>query len=52
MLPTEVTTAELARLLGVSPPIPPGLPNQTVVLTQELRDCLTELADSEKDVAS
>ena len=123
MLPTEVTTAELARLLGVSRRNFPGLAErkiivpgsrkgtyalepsisgyakhlrrlaqgrhgteetlstaevealwrgklrafrilavphrvlylsarQTVVLTQELRDCLTELADNEKGVAS
>jgi hypothetical protein len=108
MLPTEVTTAELARLLGVSRRNFPGLAERKSIvpgsrkgtyalepsisgyakhprrlaqgrhgtgetlstaesrrygvassalfhnriLTQELRDCLTELADNEKGVAS
>src|SRR4029077_1245602 len=108
MLPTEVTTAELARLLGVSRRNFPGLAERKSIvpgsrkgnyalepstaamrsifvdwrkvgtepgrrcprrrsrrygvassalfhnriLTQDLRDCLTELADNEKGVAS
>jgi hypothetical protein len=40
------------RILAVPRRVPYLSARQTVVLTQELRDCLTELADKEKGVTS
>jgi len=40
------------RILAVPHRVPYLSARQRVVLTQELRDCLTELADNEKGVAS